>query len=513
LLIAMAGVGLQADDLRLTDAIKRGDRAEVRRLIEQRADVNAAGPDGTTPLHWAAEQADLETAGLLIRAGARATAANRYGVTPLSVACVSGDPKLIELLLEAGADANTTLPEGETVLMTAARTGVPGGLKLLLDRGAKVNATEAWHGQTALMWAAGQGHTAAVEELIRRGASIDARSKGGLTALLFAVRADHIDTVRTLLAAGADVNDKAPDGSAALALAIINAHYELAGVLLEWGADPNAADPRGSALLALTWMRNPGYAAAPPRVATGSVDSLTLAKALLERGADPNARVNWKEVKFERDAGTVRPPPSIPVGRAYLSYVGATPFYLAAKGADVALMRLLVEHGADPLLSTVQKVTPLMAAAGLGFWDGESPGPESGVPESQALEAVKLAIELGNDVNAVTDYGSTPIDGDGATLLHRHPLNLEEFGEDALGDMRWGGSSALHGAAIRGADSIIRYLVEKGARVDAKNKLGWTPLTVAQGVFVANTEKAWPSTIVLLKDLESRLPPKAQQQE
>ena len=166
-----------------------------------------------------------------------------------------------------------------------------------------------------------------------------------------------------------------------------------------------------------------------------------------------------------------------------------------------------------PRIPTVQNVTPLMAAAGLGFWDGESPGPESGVPESQALEAVKLAIELGNDVNAVTDYGSTPIVGDSATLLHRHPLNLEEFGEEALGDMRWGGSTALHGAAIRGADSIIKYLVEKGARVDAKNKLGWTPLIVAQGVFVANTEKAWPSTIALLKELERRVPSKAQQQE
>jgi hypothetical protein len=180
---------------------------------------------------------------------------------------------------------------------------------------------------------------------------------------------------------------------------------------------------------------------------------------------------------------------------------------VAAKGADLPLMKLLVEHGADPLIPTVQNVTPLMAAAGLGFWDGESPGPESGVPESQALEAVKVALAAGNDVNAVTDFGPTPVDGDGATLLHRHPLNLREFGEGALGDMRWGGSTALHGAAIRGADSIVRFLVEQGARVDARNKLGWTPLTVAQGVFVANTEKAWPTTIALLRDLESRIPP------
>ena len=187
-----------------------------------------------------------------------------------------------------------------------------------------------------------------------------------------------------------------------------------------------------------------------------------------------------------------------------MTFVGATPFFIAAKGADLALMRLLIEHGADPNIPTVQNATPLMAAAGLGFWDGESPGPESGIPESQALEAVKLCIELGNNVNAVTDYGDTLIVGEPQVLLHRHPLNLAEYADKGLGDMRWGGSTALHGAALRGADSIVQYLVEKGARVDAPNKLGWTPLTVANGVFVANTEKRWPSTVALLEDLEAR---------
>src|SRR5262249_29824303 len=155
------------------------------------------------------------------------------------------------------------------------------------------------------------------------------------------------------------------------------------------------------------WMRNPGYAAAPPRQQSGSLDSLELARALLAHGANRNARVSWKEVRFDRDLGTVKAPPDISVGRSYLSYVGATPFYLAAKEADLPLMKHLVDRGADPTIATVQKVTPMMAAAGLGFWDGESPGPESGVPESQALEAVKLTLELGNDVNAATDFGPT----------------------------------------------------------------------------------------------------------
>ena len=254
-------------------------------------------------------------------------------------------------------------------------------------------------------------------------------------------------------------------------------------------------------------MRNPGYAAAPPRSATGTLDSLDLARALLNAAPTPNARIAWKEIPFDRDLGTVRSPPGISIGRNWLSFVGATPFYLAAKGADLPLMRLLVEHGADPKPSTVQNVTPLMAAAGLGFWDGESPGPESGVPESQALEAVKLALELGNDVNAVTDYGETQIAGDPRVLLHRHPLNLGDFGENALGDMRWGGSTALHGAALRGADIIVKFLVEQGrarrrpeqAGVDAADRR-------ATACSSRTPRKRWPTTVALLQELEGRRP-------
>src|SRR5262249_2072970 len=194
-------------------------------------------------------------------------------------------------------------------------------------------------------------------------------------------------------------------------------------VLLDRGANPNIADPRGSVLHAVAWMRNPGYAAAPPRTPTGSLDSLELARRLLQKGADPNVRISWKEIRFDRDAGVVKPPPNISIGRNYMSFVGATPFYLAAKGADVPLMRLLIEHGADPKIPTIQNVTPLMAAAGLGFWDGESPGPESGVPEGQSLEAVKLAGELRNDVNAKTDVRGIEVRGDPIVLLKRHPLH------------------------------------------------------------------------------------------
>ena len=221
--------------------------------------------------------------------------------------------------------------------MTASRTGRVASIKVLLDHGAHVNAKEAWREQTALMWAAGEGHADAVDELVRRGAELSVKSKGGLTALLFAVRGGHTAAARALLAAGANVNDTAADGTSALGLAIINAHFELAGLLLEQGANSNPPDPRGSALHALTWMRNPGYAAAPPRTPTGALDSLDLARRLLDRGADPNARIAWKEMRFDRDLGMVKSPPDISIGRDYLSYVGATPFYIAA---DPPLMRL-----------------------------------------------------------------------------------------------------------------------------------------------------------------------------
>ena len=501
-----AGSAAQTRSPGVAETLESGDLTAALRLVEQGADPNRPLSDGTAPLHLAAEREDAAIVKALIARGANVKAATRYGVLPLSVAAATGNAAIITSLLDAGADPNTTAAEGETALMAAARTGRVEAIKALIARGANVQARETWREQTALMWAAAEGHADAIAELASAGADLQARSSGGFTALLFAVRGGHIDAVRRLLAAGANVNDAGSDTTRALTMAIVNAHYELAGMLLEHGADPNASDPRGSALIALSFMRNPGYASAPPRPATGTLDSLDLARALLKKGAAPNARIAWKEIPFDRDLGMVRSPAGISIGRNWLSFVGATPFYIAAKGADLGLMKLLVEHGADPKASTVQGVTPLMAAAGLGFWDGESPGPESGVPESQALEAVKLALELGNDVNAVTDYGQTQVAGDPRVLLRRHPLNLGDFGENALGDMRWGGSTALHGAALRGADSIVKFLVDKGARVDAPNRLGWTPLTVANGVFVANTEKRWPSTVALLQELEGRRP-------
>ena len=510
LLVASLGAaGGEVLEVPLVEAVKTADAEALRALLEQRVDVNTPEVDGTTALHWAAHRDDVDVAGLLIRAGANVGAANRYGSTPLSLACRNGNPAMIELLLKAGADPNTASPEGETALMTAARTGTVGAVKALLAHGAQVNAREGWRGTTALMWAAAEGHAMAVQALIEGGvdhsADINARSKRGLTPLLFAVREGQIDAVRVLLAAGATANETAPDGTAALVLAIINAHYELAAFLLDNGADPNAADPRGSALHAVAWMRRPGRAsgASPSPVSSGDLDSLALTGTLLAHGANPNVRIAWKEINRAGFAlmTQVNPPPDIAIGRNYLIFGGATPFYLAAKHSDVALMRLLAAAGADPLIPTVQNVTPLMAAAGIGFWQGESPGPNTGVPESDTLEAVKLAWELGGDVHALTDFGDIRVEGDGITLLHSLPANRAEFRD--LGDVRWVGSTALHGAALRGVNTVVRFLLEKGATLDTTNDLGWTPLMLAVGMYIGQTEKEQPHTAALIRELMS----------
>ena len=500
-------------DLRLIEAVKKGDARAVRSLLQQHVDVNAAEPDGSTALHWAAQQDSLPLAELLIAAGADVKAATRHGITPLALACTNGDAALIERLLKAGVDPNSATPEGETALMRAALTGKVDAVKVLLAHGANVNAVESWKGQTSLMWAASEGNAAAATMLIEFGADVKARSKSGFTPYLFAVRNGHIEAVKLLLEHGANVNDVAPDGTSALGMAVINAYYELAGYLLDKGANPNAPDPRGSVLHALAWMRKPGSnpsagAGGPPigpPVPTGKLDSLDLARALLKHGANANVRIAWKEQKYNRDFGQVRNPLDLPIGRHYISYVGATPFYLAAQTGDAPLMRVLAKGGADTKLGTVQNITPLMAAAGIGYWDGESPGPYAGCLESERLEAVKTALELGNDINAHADFGDFPMEGDGVELLLNYPRNINNMPENALGDVRWSGSTALHGAVVSGQISIVKFLIDHGAQIDARNRLGWTPLMIARGVFVSNTRKEFPEIAKLLeKEMAAR---------
>jgi ankyrin repeat protein len=454
-----------ASDLRLIQAVKKADVAAVRSLLAQHSDVNATEADGSTALHWAAQRDTTEIANLLIASGANVKAATRYNITPLSLACTNGNAAIIESLLKAGADPNGTSEEGQTALMTASLTGKVDAVKVLLAHGAKVNVQEPYKGQSALMWAASEGNAAAAGLLIEFGADVKAKSKAGFTPLLFAVRNAHIEAAKVLLAHGANVNDTASDGTSALNMAIVNAYFEMASVLLDHGANPNAPDPRGSALHALAWIRKPGADGAAgvgntakgTPVPTGNVSSLELAKALLKHGANPNVRIDWKENRFGKEGGTARNPPNIDLGRHFLSYVGATPFYVAAKNGDAPLMRALADAGADPKTPTKAGITPLMAASGLDYWEGEAPGPFTGVSEAERLDAVKLALELGNDINAAADFGDYPMVGETSYTLLYYPLNIDDLLDKGVGDPRWSGSTALIGAVISGQPSIVSF--------------------------------------------------------
>ncbi len=491
----------------LIDAARRGDVQAVRTLVAQHADVNATDADGSTALHWAAQRDDVAMADVLLAAGAKVGLKTRYNITPLSLACAKGDAALVDRLLKAGADPNETSEEGQTALMTAALTGRADAVKLLVETGAHVNAVEPYKGQTALMWAASEGNTAAAGVLIAHGADVKARSKSGFTALLFAVRNDHRDTAALLLDHAADVNDAAPDGTSALNMAVVNAYFDLAAFLLDRGADPNAPDPRGSALHTIAWLRKPGSDGAAgvgntghaPPLPSGRLTALDLAARLLEHGANPNARVAWKENTFGKEGGTARNPPNIQLGRHLLSYVGATPFYVAAKNGDAPYMKLLAAHGANPTLTTKAGITPLMVAAGLDYWEGESPGPFTGVTEAERLEAVKLAVSLGNDVNAHADFGNYPMTGDTAYTLLYYPLNIDDLLTLGVGDPRWSGATPLIGAVVSGQPSIVQWLVDHGARPGEATKLGWTPLLVAEGVFFANAKKEFPQAAEIIR--------------
>jgi uncharacterized protein len=470
LLVCSGIAGAAVRDLPLVDAIKNGDLAAIRTVLPK-ADVNAAEVDGSTAVHWAAYREQLEALDLLIAAGGNVKVANRYGVTPLSLASIKGNAAIVERLLRAGADPNVPLPGGETPLMTAARAGKADALRVLLAHGAHVNAREETRGQTALMWAAAEGNAAAIEALIEGGADPNLRANGPaeredsnaglvkrtdqLTPLLFAARRGHIIAVRALLKGGANINDLAPDGSGVVNLAIANAHYELASILLDEGADPTAATNGWTALHQLMRTRRPSLDRIAPPVGYDDDFALTLAQKLVAHGADVNARM----VKDVNDGY-----------RRNERRVGATPFFLAAKGVDARMMRVLLANGADPRMATEDGTTPLLVAAGFG----ESAPHESGT-DQDARAAVKVCLEAtgGDDLNVANKEGWT----------------------------------ALHGAAYRGDNEMVQMLVNRGARLDAKIKQGFTPLGIANGWAGAGDSGVGgdvhyqPETIVLLRRL------------
>lgn len=437
----------------LVDAAQNQDAESVRALLKQHVDVNAAAADGTTALHWAAHWGDLETVDALLREGANPTALNRYGATPLSEAVRIGGASLIEKLLQAGADPNTfTTAQAETVLMKASREGNVDAVKVLLEHGAEVNVKENFRGQTALMWAAAEGHVDIINVLAAHGADLNVRSydrdttvqkmaagtpaapiaRGGLTALLFAVRQGQTAAVKSLLDAKADINAVDSDGNNALTLAILNTHYDLTQLLIERGADPNIAAKNGrTALYSAVEMHDVDWSPRPVRKETDQMTSMDIIRSLLDHKANVNAQLT-APAPIEKHAQDL--------GDKTMA-AGTTPFTRAARSADVELMHLLLDKGADAKLVGKDNQTALLVASGVAWTDHIR-----GTGE-EALEAVKLCVSLGLDVNAATEKGET----------------------------------ALHGAALRGADSVAKYLMEKGANVNAHNKRGFTPLDLAMG--------------------------------
>lgn len=495
-LLVSAGIGIAASghETPLPDAVQHGDKQAIASLLKSGADVNATQSDGATALHWAAYLNDAESTALLLRAGAKVDAKNDLGVTPLALAAQQGGAAVIEQLLKAGAKPNDPVnfvDAGETPLMHAARAGSVDAVKVLAKAGADLNAKETWNGQTALMWAAAEGHAPVIETLIEFGADMHARSIAGTTPFMFAVRKGDRASVKMMLAKGADVNEKRTDLATPLLVAIINGYEDIVELLLDKGADPNAEG--GSTELTIQGMRakpqkivlkTPSFREQLRDVGTeggngknntfgrplqaavhvanwhvsdefisANVDRLSIIKALVAHGADVNGRNTDMEPRWS--------------GARYRHrLVGATAFLFAAKAGDVEAMRLLLKLGADPKINTGVNITPLMAAAGIAWASNQERA-----SEEQVLEAVKLLVEeQGADVNFVADTGET----------------------------------AMHAAAYRGANSVVQYLFDKGAKLDVVDKSGRTPLTIAEGVEYGNSFAAMPQTAELLRKLGAK---------
>jgi ankyrin repeat protein len=465
-------------------------------LAGAKADTNERGVFGTPPLHWRVAVDDFAGARKLLKSGADANALTERGISPLSLAVANGNAAMVELLLKHGAKAGQSEPTGETLLMMAARAGEPAVVKLLLDRGAGVNARDPQFGQTALMFAARAGHAGIASMLIAHGAELNAATKigdppawvkpnsqagfgfgigiirggtpadrgrrdaatGAMTAMHHAARQGHTDVLKVLLQAGAVVNPREANDITPLLMAISNNNMAAAKLLLAHGGDVNAQDWYGrSPLWEAVNVRNLYVHNATFKNSIDRPPVLELIKALLATGADVNAR-------------TRQTPPfrnhllEITGSLEWVDFTGQTPFLTAALAGDVASMRLLLAHGADPKIGTFQGTSALMAAAGVNWVVAQTSteGPE------QLLEAVKLCHELGMDVNQANSMGIT----------------------------------ALHGAANRGSDDIIRFLVEKGADLTAQDKEHRSALDWAKGVFLAtHPAEPKPSSIALISAL------------
>jgi ankyrin len=471
--LGLATAAVAADDKgsALIDAAKRGDTAAVRALLSQGASPNARYGDGTTPLHWSAYRGDADAANLLLRAGANVNAVNDLGITALWIASGNASTAVMARLLEGGADPNVAPPTNGTPLMVASRIGNAEGVALLLGHGADVNAREEANQQTALMWAVSTRQAAVVRQLLAAKADVHARTKvtsryvlmccqefqsdseggdytqeGGFTPLLFAAREGDVESAGLLLDAGANIEDAAPTGTSALVLAAHSDQAQVAEYLLKRGADPNS--------------NGAGYTALHAAVVRANAN---VAKALLAHGAKTEVR-QTRGSPSKRYSGFALDK----------TMMGATPFLLATRGAQLEIMRALAAAGADVNATLDDRTTPIIAAARRQGRQGRGPS------EERIVQAMKLAVELGSRLDGIDAQGNT----------------------------------ALHVAAVRRLNTVVQALAGIGADLQAKNLKGQTPLAAtlaplppAKGSGEATFEEynglvsKTESTVVLLRKL------------
>ena len=444
-------------DTRLIDAVKSGNSTAVATLLQKKVDVNTTEADGTTALHWAVRNDDATLVDRLIRAGANAKAQNRYGITPIALACENGSAPVVERLIKAGVSANTTGPLGETALHLCARTGKPDAVRMLLAHGASVDVIENWRGQTPLMWAAADGHADAMKVLIEAGADVNARSSiiawerqrteeprdkwlppGGLTPLLFAAREGRVESARVLLDHRADINIVDPDRHTALILALSSGHFDVAGLLIERGADVNMEDKVGQTALyaAVDGHTVPASNRPAPKETDDVLSSLDVIKMLLARGAKVDAPLRAQlPFRTKLDRG----------GDGVLG-AGTTPLIRAGKAADVPVIKMLLEKGANAKAATRNGVTAVMMAANVNAREEDMTGRSKS--QKEIIEAITLLVAAGASVNG---------------------------GETTQG------RTALHGAALWGLTDVVKFLKERGADLNAMDRRGLSPLDHALG--------------------------------
>jgi ankyrin repeat protein len=450
----------------LVDAVKSGDRAAALALLQQKVNVNAPEADGTTALHWAVQRDDLDLVDRLIKAGANANAKNDYGSTPMSEAATNGKVAMLDRLLKAGADVESPNADGMTALMVIARSNNVEAAKLLLSRGAKVNAVEKWKEQTALIWAAAESQPAMVKVLVDAGADVNAHSKvnnwerqvtaearaiarpsGGLTALLYAARQGCLECTKILAEAGADLDLGDPDNVSPLLLATLNGRWDVAAYLINKGANVDKWDWWGqSPLYAAVDMNTIPHGGRPDRPALDETTGIQVIQMLLEKGANPNMQL--KLLPPYRSVGADR-------GVDGMLTIGTTPLLRAAKAMDAPAIELLLKHGANPKLTNTRGMLPIVAAAGVGSVDADTRGWFTTEDvQRRAIASLDLLLKDGGDVNTTDPQR---------------------------------GWTLLHGAAFWGWNDVVKFLVEKGARLDAKDSRGFTPMDAALGKAAGNS--------------------------